>query len=178
MNITVQKESVRVYVASLSDYNAERLHGAWIEVTDPDTMMGEIQAMLSDSSEPDAEEWAIHDTEGFGSYQVSEYADLGKLVTVAGLIEEHGDIVTHLIDHFGGDLDAANQAIEEEYQGCFHDLEHYAEQFLEDTGALQDVPQYLHNYIDYGAMGRDMELNGDIFTIELGYREVHVLWNR
>jgi len=27
-------------------------------------------------------------------------------------------------------------------------------------------------------MGRDMELNGDVFAITLGFDEVHVFWNR
>ncbi len=31
--------------------------------------------------------------------------------------------------------------------------------------------------IDYEKMGRDMELSGDIFTIETGYREVHTFWS-
>ncbi|MCG8381189.1 MAG: antirestriction protein ArdA [Gammaproteobacteria bacterium] len=33
------------------------------------------------------------------------------------------------------------------------------------------------NLIDYEKMGRDLELGGDIFTIETGYREVHIFWN-
>jgi antirestriction protein len=178
-NTEAVTDTPRIYVACLASYNAGRLHGAWMDVgSDVDDLHASIRGVLASSPEPDAEEWAIHDYEGFGEYRVSEYADLDKLVTIAGLIEEHGEIITHLIDHFGGDIDAATQAMEEEYQGCFYDLEHYAEQFMEDTGSLQNVPRHLHNYIDYEAMGRDMELNGDVFTIELGYREVHVFWNR
>ena len=30
---------------------------------------------------------------------------------------------------------------------------------------------------NYERMGRDMELNGDIFTIKTGYQEVHIFWN-
>lgn len=43
----------------------------------------------------------------------------------------------------------------------------------EDT---DDIPQHLEIYIDYDRMGRDMELNGDIYTIETGYEEVHVFF--
>jgi len=32
-------------------------------------------------------------------------------------------------------------------------------------------------YIDYERMGRDVELGGDIFTIETGYQEVHIFWS-
>jgi Antirestriction protein (ArdA) len=34
------------------------------------------------------------------------------------------------------------------------------------------------HYIDYQAMARDMELNGDVFTIETGFDQVHIFWNR
>ena len=37
----------RIYVASLSDYNAGILHGRWIDVTDEDTIREEIAAMLN-----------------------------------------------------------------------------------------------------------------------------------
>ncbi len=51
----------RVYVASLSDYNASRLHGQWIDAAQEP---GEIiTSMLSESRDPGAEEWAIHDFE-------------------------------------------------------------------------------------------------------------------
>jgi antirestriction protein len=39
------------------------------------------------------------------------------------------------------------------------------------------LPQALAYYIDYEAMGRDLELGGDVFTIEIGYQEVHIFWN-
>ena len=54
-------ESPRIYVASLSDYNAGRLHGRWIDATQSaDTIREELSQMLAESQEPIAEEWAIH----------------------------------------------------------------------------------------------------------------------
>lgn len=35
-----------------------------------------------------------------------------------------------------------------------------------------EVPSYLEFYIDYDRMGRDMEMSGDIFTIETGTQPV------
>ena len=32
------------------------------------------------------------------------------------------------------------------------------------------------HYVDYASMARDMELNGDILTIELGH-EIHIFMN-
>ena len=62
----------KIYAASLSDYNAGVLHGAWIRADqDEDKIEEAITAMLERSSQPGAEEWAIHDYEGFGSIQLS-----------------------------------------------------------------------------------------------------------
>ena len=36
------------------------------------------------------------------------------------------------------------------------------------------IPQSLHYYIDWQAMARDAEINGDLFTISTAYNEVHV----
>lgn len=44
----------------------------------------------------------------------------------------------------------------------------YAAELTEQTSEL---PEHLACYIDYKAKGRDMELNGDILTIETGFQE-------
>lgn len=57
----------RIYVASLSDYNNGHLHGCWIRAAQPpERIYDEIHQMLAASPSPSAEEWAIHDHEGFG----------------------------------------------------------------------------------------------------------------
>ncbi len=62
--------SPRIYVACLAAYNAGRLHGVWIEAEQsPEDIWSEVADMLAVSPEPCAEEWAIHDHEGFGALQ-------------------------------------------------------------------------------------------------------------
>ncbi len=52
-----------------------------------------------------------------------------------------------------------------------------------DCSPMTSINVFVENYlrpafyIDYEKMGRDLELGGDIFTIETGYREVHIFWN-
>lgn len=76
----------RIYVASLADYNAGRLHGCWIVANQsPDDIYREIQEMLSASEVPNAEEWAIHDFEGFGDHRVDESARPATVVRTARL---------------------------------------------------------------------------------------------
>jgi antirestriction protein len=74
----------RIYIASLSDYNNGKLHGTWV---DPTRSLQEISKavtrMLSSSTCQPAEDWAIHDYEGFGDTRISENATLGSVRTLA-----------------------------------------------------------------------------------------------
>ena len=45
------------------------------------------------------------------------------------------------------------------------------------TKGTSEIPEHLQFYIDYERMGRDMELGGDIYTIETGHDEVHIFWS-
>ena len=78
------------------------------------------------------------------------------------------------MNNFGGDLEQARTAAEENYCGCYKSLADFAEELTEDT---TQIPENLAYYIDYERMGRDMELSGDIFTIETGYEDIHIFWN-
>ncbi|MEW8626270.1 MAG: antirestriction protein ArdA [Candidatus Thiodiazotropha sp.] len=39
------------------------------------------------------------------------------------------------------------------------------------------MPEHLAYYINYEAIGRDMELSGDIYTLETGFERVHIFWS-
>ena len=63
----ITTEKPRIYVACLAAYNNGYLHGAWVDATqDAWAIWGVVQKMLAASPVADAEEWAIHDHEGFG----------------------------------------------------------------------------------------------------------------
>lgn len=166
-----EKDEIRIYVACLASYNNGILHGAWIDATQgEDGILQHVETMLEQSSEEDAEEWAIHDYEGFGDIDLSEYASFETVASFAEFIEEHGDLGAELIAHYG-DLDDALEAITDHYAGEYDSLEDYAEQFTEET---TQIPESLRFYIDYEKMAADMEVN-DVFAIKLG-RSVHVFW--
>ena len=168
-------EEIRIYVACLAAYNNGKLHGAWIDATQGlDDIQDQINQMLKDSPEPDAEEYAIHDYEGFDGYGLSEYEGIQSVHDIACFIEEHPELAGELLSHFGGSLDDARKSIEDSYSGCYKSLADYAEELTEGT---TQIPESLAYYIDYERMGRDMELSGDIYTIETAYDEVHIFWS-
>lgn len=166
---------IRICVADLAAYNNGELHGVWINATDDlDDIWEQINEMLANSPEPFAEEWAIHDHEGFNGYALGEYEGIETAHKIACFIEEYPKIGGELLNNFGGDLEEAKTAAEENYCGCYRSPAEYAEELTDQTG---DIPQHLERYIDYERMGRDMEYSGDIFTIETGHEEIHIFWN-
>lgn len=167
---------IKIYVADLAAYNNGHLHGVWIDATqDLEDIEAEVIAMLAASPVEGAEEYAVHDHEGFGDYEVSEYTSLTTLREVAFFIKEYPEFGAALLSHFGDDLEDARRAAQEDYCGCHESLADYAQGLTEET---TQIPDALRPYIDYDAMARDMEMNGDVFTAETGHREVHVFWSR
>jgi len=165
----------RIYVACLAAYNSGVLHGAWIEVEDDaDAVWSEIRAMLAASPVPMAEEFAIHDYEGFGGVEIAEYASVARVVEIAAFLRERGELGALVLGEVGGDLDAAGAALDNQYHGVFSSL---ADCFQEITEESTVIPESLRLYIDYEAMARDARLNGEVFTVEIG-DQVHVFWTR
>ena len=168
-------EEIRIYVACLAAYNNGKLLGAWIHATqDIDDIQEQVNQMLDESPEEDAEEYAIHDYEGYDGYGLGEYEGICSAHEIACFIEEYPALGGELLSHFGGSLEDAKKAAEENYSGCYKSLADYAEELTDNTA---DIPEILAYYIDYERMGRDMELSGDIYTIEASYDEIHIFWS-
>lgn len=166
----------RIYVACLAAYNNGYLHGAWIDADqDADEIRAEIAAMLTRSPIKDAEEYAIHDHEGFEGVSIGEYASIETVARMGAFIAEHGALGAGLLAQFIDDIDQAETALQDCYHGQFASLADYME---EVTAESVTIPEALRYYIDWDAMARDAEMSGEFFTIETARDEVHVFSNR
>ncbi len=166
----------RIYVACLAAYNNGYLHGAWIDADqDADEIRDEISAMLARSPIKGAEEYAIHDYEGFEGVTIREYASIDSVAQMAAFIAEHGALGAGLLAQFIGDIDQAETALQDCYHGQFASLADFME---EVTAESVTIPEALRYYIDWEAMARDAEMSGEFFTIETARDEVHVFSSR
>jgi hypothetical protein len=94
----------RIYVASLSDYNNGALHGVWLNADqDSGELHAAVQRMLEYSQFPGAEEYAIHDYEGFQGFELHEYEPLATVARLAKGIVEQGEPYALLASRFGID---------------------------------------------------------------------------
>ncbi|MDP9164520.1 MAG: antirestriction protein ArdA [Actinomycetota bacterium] len=157
----------RIYVASLADYNAGRLHGAWIDADqEPEQLSDAVQAMLAKSRQPGAEEWAIHDYDGFGAYRLGEYHRLEDVAALAAGISEHGLAFAAWAEQASLDTERLER-FDDAYLGHFGSVETYAEDWLDESGAnelLDKLPSWLRPYVnlDVAGFARDLQLGGDI----------------
>ena len=167
------RSDTRIYVASLSDYNDGRLHGAWLDAdTDADELAEGITTMLARSPMPGAEEWAIHDYEGFGPLRLGEYEDIATVAQIGQGIAEHGPAYAHWASICGtSDRDELGR-FDDVYLGHWDTIEDYAENLLDDLGIKdlieRNIPDSLQAYVtvDTEGFARDLEYSGDVTTSE------------
>jgi len=174
-SLTIVGGCPRIYAASLSDYNAGILHGRWIDANQSaEAIHAEIQAMLNESKESLAEEWAIHDYEGFGQWGLREFECIDAIAAVARCIAEHGEVFAGLMGHCS-DIEEAHRYMQNGYRGEFESVKEYAETFIDDVygSDVDRLPEIIRYHIDFEGIARDFELSGDIFTIECD-RKVHI----
>lgn len=171
-------DSPRIYVASLTDYNAGILHGAWLDADDSvEAIEDGIGAMLAASptaaryGEP-AEEWRIDDYEGWAGIRLDSFESLDTIHRLARGLRTHGDAYGAWASTLGSCESEELDEFEERFQGEFASATEYGEQLLQDLGIdpyeLPGVPEGLRYYasIDVEGWVRDMRLNGEISIAE------------
>ena len=141
----MNNDTPRIYVACLAAYNNGKLHGLWIDADDPEDMNDAIEKMLEKSPIPDAEEWSIHDYEGFCGMRVDECPDLEELAEHAKAIEKHGEAWAHYCSYIGNDyatLDNFNDA----YCGHWDNEKAFAEDLFDNVHCHLERIQLGHSY--------------------------------
>jgi antirestriction protein len=170
----------RIYVASLADYNNGTLHGEWIDADqDADAIGDAIRAMLARSPLAGsiygpAEEYAIHDYEGFGGIRLGEWEPVELVSALAEAIAEHGDaFVAWYLDGSAEGVDAGDLArtFQDLYRGEWDNLGEYAAELYADC--YGEVPAELAGYVDWQTKGRDLWWDGAFVAVAAGPVELN-----
>lgn len=174
---------MKIYAASLSDYNAGILHGAWFDLAnynDADELYDAIKSQVLETSPTAheeglkaAEEFAIHDYDGIYPSGLGEYESLDYLMDIQDCLNK---CIDRGIDeeafcawwteisgvHSSADFDS----FEDAYCGKYDSEEDYAYQYIDETGMLDGLPEWAQRYFDYEAFTRDMFLDDYTMTDE------------
>ena len=158
--MTDTNETPRIYVACLAAYNNGTLHGTWINANqDADAIFTEIKAMLAQSPEPDAEEFAIHDYEYFHGVRIHEYESIRQVAQLAELLSEYGEPFAHYLEHIGG-IDEINDDTEENFQDAYYSEYDNQAQFAQEMNPGLNVPEHIKAHIDWDSVAEDMFCGG------------------
>ncbi len=170
----------RIYFACLAAYNAGKLHGEWILANqDADSIFTEINSILNLSPELGAEEWAVHDYEGFGEIELCEWPDIKRVSAIAHLIEDQGEAFSVWYHNQDGDNFVPEELEEkflEQWQGAHDSESAFADHLLEETGQLNELPDWAKSYFDFESYARDLSLSGD-YSFVRHQGEVYVFSN-
>ena len=145
----------RVYVANLEKYNANTLHGEWVDLTEEDIHEA-IQRIAP------GVDWAIHDYDD--CINLGEHPSLEELAAVGELYTDYDSdaiiaawAITSSISELGDLL--------EQGWGVYESLEDWAREYVEDCCEL---PELALRYFDYEAFARDAQCNGSVTFVRNG----------
>src|SRR5262245_56153978 len=150
----------RLYVGTYAKYNAGSIAGRWLNLEDyqsKDDFLDACRELHKSEHDP---EFMFQDFECFPRALYSESSVSDGLWAWLELDEDDRELLAVYQDSVNqnGDIDEAREA----FAGKFDSKREWAEQFLDDTGSLAEVPEHLRNYIDYDAYARDAEYGGDM----------------
>ena len=150
----------KIYVGTYKKYAEGSIKGAWLDLedyVDKDEFIAACLELHKDEVDPELQ---FQDHEGVPSMFISE-----------SWIDPEFWAYMEYEDHHNGNAKQAYMAcfdtwdegqFEERFRGEFNSWREMAEEFIEETGMLSEVPESLQYYFDYEAYARDMRLGGDM----------------
>ena len=173
------------FITNLGKYNEGSLVGEWVKFPTTAEELKKVLERIGIGAKDDFgqtyEEWFITDYDCYvdGLYDLlGEYANLDELNYLASKLDdmsqdeyERFQAAMEIGDHTGSIQELINLT---ENLDCYdiypdiHDHDDLGRYYIEELDAMQ-VPEYLRNYIDYEAYGRDIALEESGQFTDLGY---------
>ena len=169
-----------IYVTNLGKYNEGMLVGEWLPLpADAD----EIAACLDRIGINEYyEEYFITDYDDYTDFDLydifGEYSQIEIISDFVETVESLEDYEQEIMAAFMNEGYDSEEALEKTKDGDYmlfydcHSMAEVAEQYCEECGVLDQMPDHLRYYFDFEAYGRDMSFEGHFVEIESGYIEI------
>ena len=166
---------LKIYITNLGKYNEGKLIGKWLELPASDEEIEKTLEAIGISDEPDEngvyyEEYFITDYETeFDGVKVGEYDSIDDLNELAEILDDLDENEKEIVSAIMGEGYSLDNAIDKKddvmiFYNCSNMTE-VAEQYAEEVGLLDSIPENLRYYFDFEAFGRDMSFEGHfVFT--------------
>lgn len=165
-----------VYVGTYAKYNNGSIFGEWVDLEvydDKDAFYEKCRAIHDDEEDP---EMMFQDWEDVPADMVSECHISEELWEWLDLDDDDRKLLAVYREHV--DQSGTIEQAQENYAGTYSSREDWAENWWEETGLLEGIPESARYYIDYSAYARDAAMGGDMVFAEVRYQEVWAFHNR
>lgn len=173
------------YITNLGKYNEGELVGEWVKFPTTSEDLQKVFERIGIGSKDDFgnpyEEWFISDYDCYvdGLYEIlGEYESLDELNYLASKIDEldehdynHFQAAKQVSDYTGSIKDLINLIDNLDKYEIYPGVENYADlghYYVNELGMVE-LPDYLVDYFDYEAYGRDMAINETGQLTDYGY---------
>ena len=159
---------LRTYIANLGKYNEGFLVGEWVNLPITEEELEEVYERIGISSEPDEngciyEETAIHDYETDLPIKVGEWDNVLELSEAIEVFEDlqewELEVAKAILDagYCSDILEAVERVNDYTLIEVFDDYD--LGYWFYEQGCIE-IPEYLINYFDFEAYGRDISFDG------------------
>lgn len=138
-----------------------------------------LEFMELQKAKDGSEEFIIVDYDA--PFEIGEYDSVSELAELAEKLEELSDdeieVFTTIIDGHTSDFEEALRIVKDGDYMVYWDcpnMSAVAEQYCDECGLLNSMPENLRYYFDFEAFGRDMEIEGTFLELvnSIGYVEI------
>lgn len=142
-----------LFVGTYYKYNSGNLAGKWLDLTDyrnKEEFLTACRELHKDETDP---ELMFTDYEGFPKalYSESDCSEVWEYIEFCQLSYLEPEVIAA-----GMELDIPLFKIEEAYCGQYDSDEDFAQEWAEDTGAIDKGPVWPYNHIDWESAAREL----------------------
>ncbi len=160
--------TMRVYVGTYAKYNNGNLFGKWLDLEDYSDKGEFIEACKELHADEEDPELMFQDWEGIPSDMVGESWVAPETWELLDAFNNHDEDAVRAYIKCFGEWDKSD--FQDRYKGQYDSWRDFAEEFVDEAGYLDEMPEHLRNYFDYDAYARDLKYD---FCEEDGY----YFWN-
>ena len=159
---------LNIFITNLGKYNEGELIGEWVKLPVSGEELESVFERIGINEEYEEHFITDYETDITG-LKVGEYDNIEDLNELAETLEDLDEYEMEIVEAMISDGYDLEEALEKKddcmvYHDC-NDMTDVAEQYAEETGLLDSIPENLRYYFDFEAYGRDMGIEGTfIFT--------------
>ena len=151
---------MRVYVGTYKKYNEGSLFGKWMGIADYEDRDAFHEACVDLHADEADPEFMFQDWEDIPDALISECRINEDLWDYLAFDDGHEGAAKAAYVYLKGEW--SEPGFRDAFYGEFESWEALAENWLEETGELNEIPERLRYYFDYESYARDLRVSGDM----------------